>query len=46
VRLHHRPEALNGGEGIGVTGEQLLRLLKPSGYFTLDSDKFQHDTAD
>jgi hypothetical protein len=46
VRLHHRPEALNGGEGIGISGGQLLRSLKPTGYFTLESDKFQDGTAD
>jgi hypothetical protein len=46
VRLHHRPEVLNGGEGIGVPGGQLLRSLKPSCHFTFNRDEFRHGTAD
>ncbi|MCY1303456.1 hypothetical protein D9M70_531650 [compost metagenome] len=46
VRLHHRPEALNGGEGIEVSGGQLLRLLKPSCHVTLGRGEFRHGTTD
>jgi hypothetical protein len=46
VRLHQQPEALNGGEGIGVSGGQLLRSLKPPRHVTLERDEFCHCTAD
>jgi hypothetical protein len=46
VHLHHWPEALNGGEGIGVSGGQLLRSLKPSRQFTLERGEFRYATAD
>jgi hypothetical protein len=46
VRLHHLPEALNGGKAIKVPGRQRLRSLKPSGHFTLIRDDFRHGTAD
>jgi hypothetical protein len=45
-RLHHGPEALQGGKGIGVTGGQLLRSLKPSCDFTFNRDDFRDGTAD
>jgi hypothetical protein len=46
VRLHHRPEVLNGGEGIGVSGGQLLRSLKPCCHVTLGCDEFRYGTVD
>src|SRR6185436_14805306 len=45
VRLYHRPEALNGCEGIRVSGGQLLRSLKPFCYFTLERNEFHHAAA-